>query len=441
MKDIAELYEFFLESTGISTDSRQISEDMLFFALRGENFNGNKYADKALEKGAVFAIIDDASYDKGDKYVLVNDALKTLQELATYHRDKLDLPVLAITGTNGKTTTKELIAAVLAQKYNIVATTGNLNNTIGVPLVLLSMKQDTEIGIVEMGANHPGEIDFLCKIAKPDYGLITNIGKAHLEGFGSFEGVKKTKAALYDYINEVNGTVFINGDNPILVTLLKDQEVIAYGSGEYTHYRGELLHASPYLTFRWTYSNPLGIIKENWDAPERKIETQITGKYNFENMMAAVSVGSDFGVTDDRIKQALESYVPQINRSQLIETEANTIILDAYNANPTSMELAINNLDEIEGTNKIAILGDMAELGESSEEEHRAIYQLLKKKNFLKVFLVGQEFARVRDDFDIPAFADVDELRLYLQLHPVRDATILIKASRSKGLENICKML
>ena len=373
---IETIYQHFQKAYKVTTDSRKIDKDAVFFALKGENFDANDFALQVAEAGvASLVVADRKDLPKHERILIVDDTLKTLQDLAAYHRQQCKAIVLSITGTNGKTTTKELVSAVLAKKYNIIHTMGNLNNHIGVPLTLLSIKPDTEIAVVEMGANHPGEIDFLCKIADPDYGLITNIGKAHLEGFGSFEGVIKTKTELYRHIKSHGKAVFVNQGNPLLWEQSEGQNRISYGRHCAADAPVVPGACNPYLSVVWKM---------------RLIQTHLVGSYNFENVAAAIGVGQYFGVEDDKIVEALEAYTPTNSRSQVIETEKNRIIMDAYNANPTSMRAALINFASICGEQHLLILGDMRELGSASEEEHRNILRLMKELGFRKLCSLGR---------------------------------------------------
>ena len=365
--DITTLYKIYLECTSVTTDSRNCPEGSLFIALKGDNFNGNAFAAKALESGSAYAVVDEAEHaPAGDShYILVDNCLHTLQQLANYHRRQLGTRLIGITGTNGKTTTKELMAAVLLQKYNILYTLGNLNNHIGVPLTLLRLKPEHELGIIEMGASHPGDIKELVNIAEPDYGIITNVGKAHLEGFGSFEGVIKTKGELYDYLRErKNSTVFIHHDNAFLKEIAGGLNLISYGSEDGLYISGHVTGNSPYLTFEW---------KAGKDGEHHEVKTQLIGEYNFPNALAAITIGRFFDVEPGKIDIALAEYAPQNNRSQLKQTADNTLIIDAYNANPTSMQASISNFRNMEVENKMLILGDMRELGKDGPEEHQKI--------------------------------------------------------------------
>lgn len=416
---IQELYQLFLSLPKVCTDSRKATEGGIFFALKGENFNGNKFAEQALTDGCSYAVIDEAAYSKGEQYIVVEDVLACLQALANHHRKQLNCPVIGITGTNGKTTTKELMYAVLNSKYKTVATQGNLNNHIGVPLTLLSTPTDTEMLIVEMGANHQGEIAFLSEIAEPNYGIITNIGKAHLEGFGGYEGVIQTKSELYRFIQKTNGKLFVNQDDDLLLSLSENIEQITYGADT------SLAKADPLVSI--IFKNVL-------------IGTKLIGAYNYPNLAAACSIGSFFGVSVESCKEAIENYSPSNNRSQVEQSaKGNTLILDAYNANPSSMELAIQSFEKMEATQKVAILGDMLELGEDSYEEHQAIVKQLKKAQFEDVFLVGKEFKQTESNFS--CFDNSKELSNWIVQHPIKDSTVLLKGSRGIRLESLREVL
>ncbi len=428
--ETARLYEIFRQYPSVTTDSRNIPSGSIFFALKGANFNGNKFAKEALTKGAAYAVIDEPEYKNDDKLILVEDVLQSLQQLARYHRDRLKLPILAITGTNGKTTTKELVAAVLAKKFKVNFTQGNLNNHIGVPLTLLSMAEDTEFGVVEMGANHPGEIKLLCEIANPDFGIITNIGKAHLEGFGSFEGVIKTKSELYDFLRNKNGKCFINADNELLIKQSLKLEQIKYGQSTHYFMTGELASTDNYLVVK-------ALFPKGW----LYLKSKLVGDYNFENLLAAACVGKYFEVDPLQIQKALLDYTPSNNRSQLIQNEKNTIIMDAYNANPTSMMAALTNFATIQNNQKCIILGDMLELGESSHEEHQKIVNYIEEQNFEAIFLVGVQFKNTSDRIKKQKFDHVELLSNYLKTQPIENKLILIKGSRGIHLEKILELL
>ncbi len=427
MNSIETLYRHYCKAYKVSTDSRKIEKDAVFFALKGENFDANDFAMQVAEAGiASLVVADRKTLPQHERILIVEDTLKALQDLAAYHRQQSKAIVLSITGTNGKTTTKELVSAVLSKKYRIIHTMGNLNNHIGVPLTLLSIKPDTEIAVVEMGANHPGEIDFLCKIACPDYGLITNIGKAHLEGFGSFEGVIKTKTELYRHI-KVNGkAIFVNQGNPLLWEQSEGQERIGYGRHCAAFCPVAPAECNPYLSVLWR---------------KRHIQTHLVGSYNFENVAAAIGVGQYFDVEEIGIIAALEAYTPTNSRSQVIDTEKNHIIMDAYNANPTSMRAALINFARICGDNHLLILGDMRELGTASEEEHRNILGLMKELGFKEALLVGPNFCAFNENPAWMTFAKVEDLRQYIEGHPVSGKTLLIKGSRGIQLEKVLPLL
>ncbi|OUR91342.1 UDP-N-acetylmuramoyl-tripeptide--D-alanyl-D-alanine ligase [Flavobacteriales bacterium 34_180_T64] len=416
---IKDIYQLFLECKLVSTDTRAIETNSLFFALKGENFNGNTFASKALEEGAKYCVIDEKKYSIDNKTILVDNVLETLQNLATYHRTQLNIPIIALTGSNGKTTTKELINSVLSTSFTTSATLGNLNNHIGVPLTLLQMDANTEIGIVEMGANHPGEIAFLSTIALPHYGLITNFGKAHLEGFGSIEGVINAKSELYDHLKRHDKLIFVNSDDSIQVEQLDSYEsTYSFGSSVEANTRVEFLGAQPNVSVRFNNIS---------------INSQLTGSYNFNNIAIAIAVGSYFNVSDLNIKKAIENYIPSNNRSQIINKGTNTIILDAYNANPTSMKAALNNLKDLDSSNKIAILGDMFELGTDSKKEHQFIADFANSINLQTVYLVGEHFAKTNSNG--VRCSSFDALKEQLLKHPIKNHTILIKGSRGMALE------
>ncbi|HQO50478.1 MAG TPA: UDP-N-acetylmuramoyl-tripeptide--D-alanyl-D-alanine ligase [Bacteroidales bacterium] len=430
MNDIESLYRIFLSSNGISTDTRQLRKGMLFFALKGTNFDANTLIPKALEFGADWAVSDDSAYLDHEKVLVVDDSLKTLQLLAAYHRQQMKAKVIAITGTNGKTTTKELVSRVLEQRFNVVSTQGNLNNHIGVPLSLLRITEETEIAVIEMGANHQGEIMQLCRIAQPDFGIITNIGKAHLEGFGSLTGVINAKSELYNWIDDHGELVFVHSDNELLEGLSMNIKRFTYGESLNDDPYGELVSVDPWLHIAWEYKQLQYVVRTN-----------MIGAYNTENILAAIALGCFFEVDGDKINHAIEHYIPSNNRSQLIETATNRVILDAYNANPVSMAAAIRNFEQIHGPKPVLILGDMLELGQNSDEEHAEILKLIIDLDFKHVYLVGPLFGNVYTGDDWHHFQHVDQLVAYLKKHPIKNADILVKASRGIRLENVVPLL
>ena len=429
--EINRLYKIFLNCSKVITDSRNAEHNSLFFALKGESFDGNKYAKSALEKGCSYAVIDNSDFAIDDKYILVNDVLETLQLLGNHHRKQLNIPIIAITGTNGKTTTKELIAAVLTKKFNVSYTQGNFNNHIGVPLTLLEMNKDTEIGVVEMGANHIGEIKKLCKIAEPDIGIITNIGKAHLEGFGSFKNIIKAKSELYEYIQSKNGTVFYNSNNSILRDLNKKLKTnsVRFGDND-SAIHGKILPTDKFLSLKIDIGNYNTILK-----------TQLIGDYNQENVEAAASIGFHQGIKPEVIISAIENYTPTNNRSQFLKTKDNKLFLDAYNANPTSVEASVRNFMSLKIENKYIILGDMLELGAESSAEHERIVELLAGFSAEKVFLVGKIYYSLEINQGYLQFQDVNELKAWLSKNKITDSNILIKGSRGIQLEKLIELL
>ena len=431
------LYSLFQKHPLICTDSRNCPVGSIFFALKGDNFNANAFALSALEKGCALAVVDEVEYAIDERFILVENVLKSLQQLATYHRRQLGTTIIGITGTNGKTTTKELIASVLTEKFNILYTQGNLNNHIGVPLTLLKIKPEHELAVVEMGANHPGDIKELAEIAQPDYGIITNVGKAHLEGFGSFEGVMKTKAELYDYIQLSGKNIFLNADNQYLQKMAQNSLVfkkmnpVKYSLEadlEDVSVRGKITDCSPFLEME---------CKTNADT--FRIKTKLIGSYNAENVLAAVTIGHFFGMSDEQIQIGLEKYTPNNNRSQLTVTERNKLVVDAYNANPTSMKAAILNFAQMNVQAKTLILGDMLELGEYSENEHQNVVDLLQQNGFSSVLLVGKDFLKTKNSYH--CFEKVEDLSEWLDSHPIDNQIVLVKGSRGIKLERILSKL
>ncbi len=424
--EIKALYEVYKKCVRVETDTRKDLNQSLFFALKGDNFNGNEFAARALDSGALYAVVDEEKFKVNDRIILVDNVLHTLQELANYHRKQLKVPVISLTGSNGKTTTKELIHAVLREKYVCTATKGNLNNHIGVPLTLLTMTEKTEISVVEMGANHPGEIDLLCKIAEPDYGFITNFGRVHLEGFGSLEGVIHAKTELYRDLAYRDKIVFVNGNDPVQLEKSAAQKRIVFGT-ENSDYPVAFIEANPFVKVR--FNNCL-------------IESKLIGKYNFPNIAAAVAIGLFFGVEEEKIKHAVEQYIPSNNRSQIIEKATNRIILDAYNANPNSMQAALENLAQLTDRNKVAILGDMFEIGSDSAKEHQHIADLVQKIDLKKVYLIGQNFSKTEvRNVNTVQYSSFEEFKNNFKQAEINDATVLIKASRGMSLERVLELI
>ncbi len=447
--NIEELYKIFCEHPEITTDSRNVPSGSIFFALKGETFDGNQYAIPSLEQGAAFAVIDDkdiynnAEGDIKDRLILAPDVLTTLQHLANFHRCQIGTTIIGVTGTNGKTTTKELIATVLQKKYNVLYTQGNFNNHIGVPKTLLRLTKEHQIAVIEMGANHPGEIKTLVNIVQPDYGIITNVGKAHLLGFGSFEGVIKTKGELYDYLREDKGTVFINNDNEYLKGISNDLRLIRYGQKEDNGLlvKGQLIECNPFLKFSWN-TNPSAF------SP-MEVQTKLIGAYNIDNALAAACIGTLFAVSADDITAALSEYTPSNNRSQMQKTEDNNLVIDAYNANPTSMAAALDNFRLMKVEHKMCILGDMKELGDASAEEHKKVVETLASSDFEKIWLVGDEFKKAVETNpslftscpSLTLFPSVEEVKTEIATNKPKGYTILIKGSNSTKLIQTVEML
>ncbi len=418
--NIAKLYQLYSETYLVDTDTRRIRKGSIFFALKGDNFNGHEFAEEALKSGANYSVIDEEKYNTFPNAILVENVLETLQKLANFHRKQLAIPIISLTGSNGKTTTKELINAVLSKKYITAATAGNLNNHIGVPLTLLSMTPKTEIGIVEMGANHLKEIEFLCNIAEPNYGLITNFGKAHLEGFGDFDGVIKAKSELYDFLRLNKGIVFINTDDELQVKQSSGINAIEFNNKDI-----KFMEANPFVKVE--FKNTI-------------VESNLIGKYNYNNIAVAVAIGNYFDISETNIKIAIENYVPTNNRSQIIQKGTNKIILDAYNANPSSMQAALENFAQLKDENKIVFLGDMFELGKDSKAEHEKIANLVASYRFSKVFLIGKAFSTTgaKNAFVSESFESFKNSTNYSNIN---NATILIKGSRGMALERLLDLL
>ncbi|NME71289.1 UDP-N-acetylmuramoyl-tripeptide--D-alanyl-D-alanine ligase [Flammeovirga aprica] len=425
--NIEKLYTIYLEHSTITTDSRNVPEGSLFFALKGGNFDGNKYAKSALEKGAAFSIVDDKEVAISDQYIVVDDVLTTLQELAKYHRQQFDIPVIAVTGSNGKTTTKEILLKICSTTFKTHATKGNFNNHIGVPLTLLSMPLNTEVALIEMGDNHVGEVAELCTIAFPNQGFVTNIGKDHIEGFGSFEQNVRAKSEVFDYLIKNEGLIYINSKDPILYNMSKRMKSPVYYGQEYDYANLEFIEVNPFIVYQ--------------DRQENRIETQLFGAYNFENILTAFCVGKKLGVTVENMNKAISSYKPTNNRSEILKTEKNTLILDAYNANPSSVEVALENLDKIESSiPKAFVLGDMFELGEISKEEHQNIVDQALKLNFDINIFIGERFFEHQND-QAKFFKTKEEALEVIKNESINNHLILIKGSRSMGLEVIKEIL
>ncbi len=426
--NIQELYTKYQETGKVSTDTRNILPGSVFFALKGDRFNANEFAEESIAKGARYAVIDEEKYAVNNSLVLVPNVLETLQQLARFHRDQLKIPVIALTGSNGKTTSKELLNAVLSCKYKTHATKGNLNNHIGVPLTLLAIDNTIEIAVVEMGANHLGEIALLCEIANPTHGFITNIGKAHIGTFGGYDNIIRAKSELYQHLIQTKGTVFINSQNPILANMAKRFESPVFYPAKGDYYHAELIGADPYLHYA----------SENGE----EVKTNLIGTYNFENIAAALCIGKYFGVDEREANRGVSEYVPANMRSQMVNKGSNTIILDAYNANPSSMQAAIENLSSMKSDGKVLILGDMFELEEESEKEHKLLGDLIKEKNFNQVYLCG---TLMRAAYEVlptaKYFSKKDELIEEIKKSPIIKSTILVKASRGIGLEQIVEYL
>jgi UDP-N-acetylmuramoyl-tripeptide--D-alanyl-D-alanine ligase len=426
--NIQELYELFIHNPAVTTDSRNCPDGSIFFALKGERFDGNMFAEKALASGCNYAVIDNPAYFIGERTILVKNALDMLQWLALYHRMALNVPVLGITGTNGKTTTKELVAAVLSTRFNLLYTEGNLNNHIGVPLTLLRLDHAHEMAVIEMGASRPGDIKKLTEITQPDYGIITNAGFAHLKDFRSFANILKTKGELFDYIRYIGGTVFLKKEDPLLYPIAKGIDKITYGSDENAFVSGQIVSSDPFLVFSWKQHEKTHIVK-----------TRLIGDYNIDNVLASVTIGCYFNIPPEEINRAIESYTPSNNRSQWKKTYRNHLVVDTYNANPTSMKAALENFAALSSSPKAVILGDMLELGRSSKRLHCEIVGLCKTLGFERVLLCGSIFSKITKNFQ--SFYSTDDLTDYLQKKPLKGYNILIKGSRGIALEKVLKYL
>lgn len=449
MTTIEDIYNLFLQHPLISTDTRKILPGSLFFALKGEKFDANTFARQAIEAGAAYAIIDNPTCKLNGRYILVDDVLASLQDLAHYHRRQLNIPVIGLTGTNGKTTTKELINSVLSQHYKTQATQGNLNNHIGVPLTILTIDRSHQIAVIEMGANHQKEIELLCNIAQPTHGLITNVGKAHLEGFGGVEGVKKGKGELYDFLKEsesqeARGIAFVNSDSSVLLEMEQQrglQHTVFYGTGNADNLvTGQLIENSPLLTLEWENNN---------SGKSYQVKTQLTGAYNLDNILAAICIGVYFGLSDDEINNGVESYQPKNNRSQIVQTATNTLICDYYNANPSSMFVAIENIGKINANRKVLILGDMFEMGEESAAEHKALIKKAMETPVDERIFIGKDFFQGGSTMDHGPWTMDKKPQFYktvedsikgLKANPIKNSTILIKGSRGMALERLVEL-
>jgi len=430
-----QLYQIYLEHRVISTDTRKIVPDCLFFALKGENFDANTFAKQAVETGAAYAVIDNPDFMAGDHYLLVDDVLLALQDLARHHRRQLNIPVIGLTGTNGKTTTKELINAVLSQQFKTYATQGNLNNHIGVPLSILSVNSDHEAAVIEMGANHQKEIELLCSISQPSHGLITNVGKAHLEGFGGVEGVRKGKGELYDFLGHHHHITFVNCDDPVLVNMALERElhpIIYYGESDTSSLvSGKIIENSPLLTLEWT---------DRRSDRNHTVKTQLTGEYNLPNILATICIGLYFDIDPYKINAGISGYQPKNNRSQVTQTATNTLICDYYNANPSSMAVAIENIGRLKAAHKVLILGDMFEMGQESAAEHEAVIKKALETDVDERIFIGPEFSRQKvkgERRKVEFYSTVEEAANAFKSHPIRNATVLIKGSRGMALERL----
>jgi UDP-N-acetylmuramoyl-tripeptide--D-alanyl-D-alanine ligase len=438
MVSTAQLYAIYLQHSLICTDTRKISPGCLFFALKGEHFDGNNFAEQALNAGAAYVVVDREEVVKDSRYLLVDDGLTALQDLARYHRQQLHIPVIGITGSNGKTTTKELLHAVLSQHFCAFATQGNLNNHIGVPLSILSIGPEVDLAIIEMGANHQQEIAFLSEIAQPTHGLITNIGKAHLEGFGGIEGVKKGKGELYDFLAKTNGISFINHDSRDLLAMSRARElneIVFYGQGIDNYVSGKIIADAPFLEIAWERS------RVEVDDRRHQIKTHLTGAYNLDNILAAIAVGCFFGLNPEEINTGISEYTPNNNRSQITQTASNTVICDYYNANPSSISAALENLDKLKAAKKVVVLGDMFELGDDSAKEHLEIIEKAVKLDADRCIFIGKDFKSQEKGYAAEFYTSTEEAFDALKANPIKDATVLVKGSRGMKLEKLIELL
>jgi len=429
------IYQHYLQNPVISTDTRKITPGSIFFALKGDKFDANEFAPQAIEQGAAFAIIDNAHYRVSEQYILVDDVLETLQDVARLHRKHLKIPVIGLTGSNGKTTTKELINAVLSERFNTLATQGNLNNHIGVPLTILSINNTHDMAVIEMGANHQREIELLCSIAKPSHGLITNVGRAHLEGFGGVEGVKKGKGEMYDYLQHYGGVAFINANDQVLMEMQSARDIaniVFYGDTNDALVRGRLIANAPYLSLSWTNHNN----NETYNVP-----SQLTGEYNLDNIVVAICLGVFFGLSADEINAGVSGYQPKNNRSQLTQTETNTLICDYYNANPSSMAVALDNISKLSADKKVLILGDMFELGDESPAEHAGVIEKAMAADVQERIFIGDVFYQERQSVNATFYRTAQDAIDALKAAPIRNATVLIKGSRGMALERLVELM
>jgi len=440
MTTTEQLYQIYLKHPAISTDTRKIAPGSLFFALKGDKFDANAFAEQAIVAGAAYAVIDNPAYDSGGQYILVDDVLTALQDLARHHRSQLKIPVIGLTGTNGKTTTKELINSVLSQHFNTYATQGNLNNHIGVPLSILSINTTHEAAVIEMGANHQKEIELLCSISQPSHGMITNVGKAHLEGFGGVEGVKKGKGELYDYLHKSGGIAFVNCDDAVLVKMALERglhPMVYYGhSDTLSLVSGKIIENSPLLTLEWT---------DKRSERHHAVKTQLTGEYNLPNILAAICFGLYFHIQPEKINTGISGYQPKNNRSQITQTATNTLICDYYNANPSSMFVAIENLGKLTAGHKVLVLGDMFEMGEESAAEHEAVIKKALETEVDERIFIGHDFAgsrksEVGSQKSAVFYPTVEEAIAGLKAHPIKNSTVLIKGSRGMALERLVEL-